>query len=304
MQKTAQLGQSETGTARTRIAAWAALLLIPAAVALSACGGTNPTATASPSEGSAVGSPQPSTSPAGQQVGSDIDKAAAVAVNQWLQMFSSSQTDTVTPCATPDLTVASGCRTLGTSWQATATIAIADLAKVGGHTMNGADIVSGTASSQTNFIKATVQFRDGNPEKFGDTAGGTHEPLMRIPDFTATVELRQISVTVSPSDALSGADQANGFTYKGSVKLTFVSRYAMPANATPLPYSDDGAVLSLIIQNGQAQTAGGKAVASTVYQVSQMSFASTHTANIFYPAAVFARAEGCASAQSQGSACS
>jgi hypothetical protein len=170
--------------------------------------------------------------------------------------------------------------------------------------MNGAEIVTGATSSQTSFIKATVQFHDGNPEKFGDTGGGTHDPLRRIPDFNATVELRQISATISPSDTLSAADQANGFTYKGGIKLTFVSRYAMPANASPFPYNDDGAVFSLIIQNGQAQVAGGNLVASGVYQVSQMNFGSTHTATIYYAAGVFARVEDCASAQSQGSACS
>jgi hypothetical protein len=134
---------------------------------------------------------------------------AVAAICDWLQMFASTQSY-VSNEKNPD----------GTNYTATATIAISDIAKVEGHTMTAMDIADGAASSIQAYIVAAFKLHDN--ARRGATV--PYSPHLR--DINATVELRQIAATVSPSESLTAADQANGVTYRGSVALTFNSHYA------------------------------------------------------------------------------
>jgi hypothetical protein len=289
MHHVARSEKSANGAMRSRIDELVAMLVITVAVGLSACAGTSAPGTSNAGVSPAVleGGPQSSTPPNGTLLISDTDKAAVAGLNQWLHMFSSSQSTTVTPCDEISL---AGCKTFGASWQVTATIAIDDIAKVGGHRMNGADILTGAASSPTNFIKATVQMRNGNKQK------------ANVPDFTATIEVRRISATIGPPDTLTAADLANGFTYKGAVVITLVNRYAVSPNATPSAYVDDQISVSLTIQNGQAQVVVGGHLSDTWLQGDTGTF-STHAGYIYYPTKAFKQAEDCASVLARGSQC-
>jgi hypothetical protein len=211
-------------------------------MAMSACGGAtaNGTVTQSGSPKAKIAdSPEANTAPTGQQLSLPADKAAAAAVDKWLQLFNSTQSQTTTD--TSDAPLPEEADT-GATWQQTANLSVDGITKVGGRSMTGADIVGGAASSPTNFIKATIHFHDNNPHT-----------RYRQADFTASIEVRQIVASVSTSAVLSAADQANGITYSGSVELTFISRCANPATGTPIPFADGRFGIGLTLQNGQAQ---------------------------------------------------
>jgi hypothetical protein len=187
------------------------------------------------------------------------------AVSRWLEMLNSTQT-AESPRPSDD----------GLKYKATATIAMVDRSKVEGHPMTAADIVSG-AATQSNFIKATVDLRSNASGKAG-----------YLPDFTGTVEIRQIAATLAPSDTLSAADQANGITYRGSVALTFISRYTPSQQSVPTQYKDDKAFFSVTAQNGQ--------IIIHPSLTGYFSLVGEHQATppIFYPAEAFVSLENCA----------
>jgi hypothetical protein len=193
---------------------------------------------------------------------------AVAAICDWLQMFASTQSY-VSNEKNPD----------GTNYTATATIAISDIAKVEGHTMTAMDIADGAASSIQAYIVAAFKLHDN--ARRGATV--PYSPHLR--DINATVELRQIAATVSPSESLTAADQANGVTYRGSVALTFNSHYAFEG-FTPLPYQGDRFTYLVVFQNGQAQLRDSSGYSS---------LAGGTGTTIRYPADVFSRVEKCVS---------
>lgn len=231
------------------------------AVLLTGCGATNAGVVSSPPSSTAGSVNQQLISPSPQQL-SNLAKGAGTGVNQWLQMFKSTQTS-----ADP----------YGSTYKRTATINIIDISKVGGHVMTAGDLVSGAASSQTDFIKATLLVQDNAP------AGDSYHH----PDFTSTVELKQISVLIGQSDDLSPADLANGITYRGTVSLAFIGRYTAPNGSTPLAYKDDGYQFGLVVQNGQPQI-----TPISFYWIWDEATRSGG-AEIVYPAEVFERADLC-----------
>ena len=144
--------------------------------------------------------------------------------------------------------------------------------------MTAADIVSGRAASQRNFLRATLQLHTNRaPGEVLPTA-----ILTNLPDFTGVVEVRQIAAAITPSDTLSAADQANGITYRGSVELTFVSRYGPAQNSVPTQYADDTASIAVTVQNRQITVATPVAAAQSLTGL-----------RIFYPAHVFVSLEQC-----------
>jgi hypothetical protein len=263
---------------QARIAARLATLLILVTVWLTACDGTTAAEKPTPS-GSAATTvaciPPSNTSPAGQQL-TDADKAAVAAVCDWLQMFASTQSY-VSNQNNPD----------GTQYAATAIIAISDIAKVGGHAITAMDIADGAASANQAYIVTAFKLHDNA------RTGAVFPYPTHVPDINATVELRQIAVTISPSESLTSADQADGVTFRGSVGLTFISHYAFEG-FTPNPFQGDRFTYLVVFRNGQTQLRDASGYSS---------MAGGTGTTIRYPADAFTSVEKCVSQYSDPRQC-